>query len=116
MIPVSLHTAIARATLSTSAEALVHEWNAALATVQDDALAGAIADLGTAISIHIRTAGEVAPIHIDVVNGRVVAFIDFPPFTELAMREVIDAIHDVGLLERRIATIQEMARMLGGRA
>lgn len=116
MKPAAVELAIASAILSSAAQALVRDWNAALHTVDDDALVDAIADLGTAMSIHIRTAGAIAPLKIDVVNGKVLAFIDFPPYTELAMREAIAAITSVGLLEPRIARVREMTRMLGGRA
>jgi hypothetical protein len=101
--------------LSDEALALINQWNIALGEIDDEPLIEAVADFGTVLARNLEARAEAASTKVRPTQGRWVLLIDFPPYTELAMREVIAAIRSVGGLSRRIAIVQAMTKLLLGR-
>lgn len=106
-----------RTRLSDATEALMRDWETTIneVDVEDPQLGDAIAAFIGVVTFNLRHAYTRATTSV-VSTGRtkVSIVIDLPPFTELAMREVMDAIRGVGLLDRRVARIREMTQLLQG--
>ena len=102
-----------RSRLSDDAVALIHAWTVAQGAV-DEELVDVVARFATVLERSLQHRTSEAALKVRPVGTRWLIVIDFPPFMELAMREVMDAITSPGRTERRRTRIWEMTRVLQG--
>ena len=94
-----------RSRFSTSARELLDEWETALRLVTDDEIRDALGAFCEAGAVHVRQSGSSSAF----VDG--VLIIDYPPYLELAMREVLATLRrrwPSDVVARRIDTMTRL--------